>query len=493
MASKLPSAARVTARAQKDRAFLKRALKDPGLRSRITDTKLLPAAVAKQRALNVRLNAPITPGSSTTERDLARAANAATAVRYGPQEADLQQQQGLAQQQQHDTGGYYDQYLAQLGQYQKNIGDIQQGAAQGLQGIAQGITGLGQQGLAQIQNPANADAASRGAQAGDLSQMASSALGIRQALIGSFQAQQQLTGATAQNYASGLANVVGPAQKLTALAEAAGKVADVTKKQTDLATQKGTYNEQYRDEQRAAEGKNVLAQQALGLNTAKEQATEAAGRSTRRETRRAHKANEALTTTRLHDARVKAKDSASKAANKRATTGPFAGLTQREIDNLSDDQAKSRVTAYQNKSSGSMSTKEANDFYAKYGVKPQGTSAVARGRDTVSTVGSMIGKFKGVPKTKAGYDRIFNTLVQGQASKKGTGGEDDTPGIAKQNPLWTRVALDQWLYGGVTNTTADKLHHAGYSVKTLGLKPFVPNKQAQQAANAAAGAVKGAI
>jgi hypothetical protein len=57
-------------------------------------------------------------------------------------------------------------------------------------GCSRASPGSRRAGLTGLQNPANADAAARGATAGDLSPLASNAAAIRQALVGSFVAQQ---------------------------------------------------------------------------------------------------------------------------------------------------------------------------------------------------------------------------------------------------------------------------------------------------------------
>src|SRR3954469_4467045 len=131
----------VADRARHDRAFLKKALANPGLRSKLP-ASMLPANLRQQRETNARLATPITPGSSTTERDLANAAQAATTTRYGPQARSLTEQQGIAKQTQRDTGSFYDQYLANLAQHAANVAGFQQGAQQGMAQVAQGITGL---------------------------------------------------------------------------------------------------------------------------------------------------------------------------------------------------------------------------------------------------------------------------------------------------------------------------------------------------------------
>src|SRR6185503_5205477 len=139
-----------------------------------------------------------------------------------------------------------------------------------LQQTAQGITGLGSQEALQMQQAANQQAAQQGvAPAGDLTSLANAALATRQGVMGTFQGEQALTGAAVNQYADTQANVVAPGQKLSALAQAAGRTRDVRQKQADLATEKGAYNQQFRQERRAEEFKNQIALGALNLNTAK--------------------------------------------------------------------------------------------------------------------------------------------------------------------------------------------------------------------------------
>jgi hypothetical protein len=272
MAKHKPKPQGVADRARHDRAFLKRALRDPGLRSKL-DPSQLPAAMRQQREMNTRLNAPITPGSSMTERDLANAAGAATTVRYGPQEDQLGQQLGVAQQTQRDTGSFYDQYLADLRQHSSNVAAYQAGAQAALGQTAAGITGLsGAQG-AELQAQANQAAAQQGVTpAENLAPMLSDAAAIRQSLIGSFQAQQALQGANANTYADTQAHDVGPGQKLAAQAQAAGRTRDVRKQVENLKSEEGAFNQQFRDTRRQDEFKNVLAQQTLSANVANDQA-----------------------------------------------------------------------------------------------------------------------------------------------------------------------------------------------------------------------------
>jgi hypothetical protein len=204
-----PSANRINKRAAKDKAFLARALKNPGLRAKL-DPKFLSAPQRASRTLNARLNAPIVPGSSTTERDLAHEAQAAQTVRYGPQDAALGQQLGVAQQTERDTGSLYDQYRQALQQHSANISAFQAGAQQALGALQQGVTGLGQQSAVQMAQSAAPTQSAVAAPSGDLATLANQALAVRQAQAGTFGAEQALTGAAANTYADTQANAELP-------------------------------------------------------------------------------------------------------------------------------------------------------------------------------------------------------------------------------------------------------------------------------------------
>jgi hypothetical protein len=253
MARKVVKAPLAT-RAAHDPALLRRALANPGLRSKLPDN-LLTADLRQQRGQNAYNNAPVVPGSSLTNRQADTQAQTATQVQYGPQEAALK---GIAR----DTPGWYDQYLGALNDHTRNVQAYQAGAQAALQNTQQGITGLSQQGLSDLQGQAQASAAPRGATAADQSGTASNAAAIRQALMGSFMAQQGSQGASANTYADTLANVVAPTQKLSAIAQSRGKL-------SDLSRQEGAFKQSQRDTIAQNESKNVLAGQALGINAQK--------------------------------------------------------------------------------------------------------------------------------------------------------------------------------------------------------------------------------
>jgi hypothetical protein len=254
-------------RVKNDPALLRRVLANPGLRSKLPAHYLTKSQRAK-RELNTRMKAPIVPGSGVTEGQLARDSRAAMDTRYGAREAAEREDLGEETTRARDVGGpggFYDQYLAQVAQHSKNIQAIGANAATAGQALQNGVTGLSAAGLTGLQNPATADAAARGATAGDLSGMANQATAIRQALTASFVAQQNAQNAGAQGYADTRANVVAPGQKLGAQVMAQGRVRKADQRITDTANERGAADYSYRADRRTDEGKSVLARQALGV------------------------------------------------------------------------------------------------------------------------------------------------------------------------------------------------------------------------------------
>src|SRR3954447_14034712 len=109
------------------RKAIKQALAKPGWRRYVPADKLPKTGIGKQitqrHALDKRLSAPITEGSSITERDLAHQAQAAETVKYGPEAASLRENLGTEQTRARDTGGFYDQYISQLAANRKAVAD----------------------------------------------------------------------------------------------------------------------------------------------------------------------------------------------------------------------------------------------------------------------------------------------------------------------------------------------------------------------------------
>jgi len=496
-----PLAARLAA----SPALVKKYQSDPGLRSKYLKgdlEKYLNPAQKKARALNVRLSAPIAAGSSTTERDLAHEAQAATTVKYGPQDRKIAEQLGISQQTEKDTGAFYDQYRQALQQHAQNVALYQAGAQQALANTAQGITGLGNQEAVQLQSQANQAAAQQGiAPAGDLSALANAAQATRQGVMASFQNQQALQGAAANTYADAQANTVAPGQRLSALAQARGKTRDIQQKQADLATEKGAYDVQYRADRRTSELKNQIALGALGLNTAKAKADAAAN------TPEAKAATTAATSAASTAAKYgytphqwallgpKGRQRVINASKAQGKSSPDMGkvnsygYTEAQWRAMSTSQRQKVIKDFKaSTAKGSKTkdvlpaTKDARDFYNKYGVQPLSTQQHNTTRDQIGQAQRAL-KLVGT-KDKNNKAITTDAIVNAMA----TGG---TKGIPKLPAVVVRAALDVIRYGGVTNGTADRLHKAGYSVAKLGLKPGKPKPAYKPPASGPAAQIPG--
>src|SRR4051812_40335320 len=124
-------------RIKADPKLLARMRANPGLRSKLPDKYLTPKQLM-QRRLNKRLDQPIVPGSTVTNRDLSHEADAAMTVKYGPRETQEKQTLGEEKNRARDTAGWYDQYQAAVAQHSRNVQAIGGMAAQTGLGLQQG-------------------------------------------------------------------------------------------------------------------------------------------------------------------------------------------------------------------------------------------------------------------------------------------------------------------------------------------------------------------
>jgi hypothetical protein len=247
MGKRKPSAARV-----------RKLRQDPGNRSKL-DLKDLTPEQQRQRLLNQRLDSPIVDGSSMTQRDLARTRESVLQQSYGPQEAQIKDQLARGEQRNRDTAGWYDLYRQQLAQAAQNQQANAMAANQALTGLTQ-VAGQIGTGVAP------------GASQGNVTDAQNSAA-IRQQLLAGFGALTANTGRNQANYAETLANVVAPGQKLQAQVAGVREQEGVRGKQTDLLRERAAAGLKFEQDVKADEAKSVLAQQALGLDVAKTQAS----------------------------------------------------------------------------------------------------------------------------------------------------------------------------------------------------------------------------
>ncbi len=254
---------------------VKKKLANPGERSKLPASALTPQQ-RQQRQMNQRLDAPIAnlPGtpyqSSTTERQLAHQANAATTVEFGGSEQATKQALAQAVQHQQNVGSYYDDYRTQLQALQGQAQAFNAGAMAAAQQYPGMVTGLAGQTQQQVQQ----NQASRGPEQGAIGAQttatdASNAAAVGQSTAAALGANQALLGGVQQTYLGQLANNVAPAQKIQAVNQAQ---TGITNAQSDIKTLKqkeGAYNSSYRQNARDSETKNLLAGATLGLNAQK--------------------------------------------------------------------------------------------------------------------------------------------------------------------------------------------------------------------------------
>lgn len=441
-------------RAKRDPKLLRRALKNPGLRSKLPSSMLTPSLRSRRRMLTRQAAAkaktqkqaatkkkaakqPIVPGSSVTEGQLGKDTKAALDVKYGPLEAQQKQQTAEAQGYQRDIGGFYDQYLRQIAQQAANVRQIGAEANQAMAGLQGGVTGLATQDLRDIQAPANADAAARGMTAGNMAPLASNAAAIRQGILGSQGAQLATQGALASRYADTMANLVAPGQKLQGMAIAQDKVRQARQKQADTARERGAAGLTYQSERRTDEAKNVLAAQVAGVKAADTAADNAAARSTRRETKRHNQATERNTRAA---ARAKQQQAGQK-INK-------YGYTESDWQKMPTSQRRKIIAS----TGGSGSGKSKSKLLAPGDMQAGVTNA--------AQLKSFVQKAKSGSSFVKGHGKQTPLGRHGAAVKI-------TENVDVKNPVLLSAALDAVYGGGLSRTTAKRLRTAGYRPKEI--------------------------
>jgi len=372
-----------------------------------------------------------------------------------------------------------------------------------LAGTAAGITGLGQQaavGMAQAAAPTQSAVAAPSA---DMATLANQALAVRQGVMGTFQGQQALQGSAANTYADALANVVAPGQKLGALAQARGRTRDIQKNVADLATEKGAFDQQFRSERRQDEFKNQLAMGALNLNTQKA-AVDAAATKARIDqsspsgVAATSSARSAATTaakygytahqwamlgpTRRAQIIKSSKTTGRGGSDTVYTSGAFNGRKKSDVAAMSDAQRQKIVNDYNaGKGGGGSGAAAATDkkaFRQKYGVDLQTTNAHNKTRDAIQNAQTAFGQVGKVTTRRDGSKKRVTT--------------DEVVSVLRNqhvSNVFIRAALDITRYGHITPGTAARLHKAGYSVGTLGLKTGAPTRRGSSGSNIPAGKV----
>lgn len=404
-------------------------LKNPGLRSKLPDTSLTPE-LRQRRADNAFNAQPITQGSTITNAQLGREANAATLLAYGSAGRDLQAQQSREVAVGRDTAGWYDTYRRELQQHAANTQAINSAAVGQIGQLGAGMRGLDQTSVNAQQGAANADAATRGASAADLGPEASNASLVRQQMLANFGVQQVGLGAAANRYADTAAHVVAPTQQLQARAQSAQNVRDVGRKITDLKQTAGAFNQDYRNKRTADEAKNVIALAALNNDISNTKTDNQQAKANAAETRRSHTIS----------------------AGQRA-----AGLAETvRSHRAGESAAQERIRIQREKAKGAAR-------------KPATREAHANAKSQIDYAQTWIKDLRkrGVPDAQIS---ALLTVGQSPGTQKGTGGKPDSkiPKIDKTDRDFVNAARDLLDKGELSPANVKALHRRGLSLKDLG-------------------------
>jgi hypothetical protein len=319
---------------------------------------------------------------------------------------------------------------------------------------------------------------------------------LRQALTASFGAMLAGQGANASSYADTLAHVVGPGQKLQGLTRAQGDVTKAQQARSDLAREKGSFEQQFEDEFKQNEAKNVLAGQIAQVNTDQKQqqidiqrgnqkiaaaalnVNAAAKQATTPEAKEAAKFGRSLHDWRMlgPHGRQAVKDAQAKkdAANKRAAKGPkspdvitsgaFAGYTKDQVAKLPQSE-KNRLISDYNRAAHPGAK-------GKNGKKPQGPdwqTSAQQGQGASDAVNL---------KDLANRAKTGKPFVPGHAAQPPLDRHQAAAKIQQsakiRDPILLTAALDAAYDGHLSRVTVRKLIAAGYKPSRIASALGVP-------------------
>ena len=244
-------------------------------------------ALAKPKPAPFDLAAPLTRQTYNAEL------KAATGLKFGPQEAQLDSERRISGQQMANTESWYTDYLRAAEQAQQRG---QQGFQQAAGNIRSTTDQAHQQSLAQnaqLSQQAQSSAAKLGATANpELDAIAARAAQSRQATGNAQAGLVDSLGATNNAYMADRGRI-GAGAKLSALQQEAGNRRKIEAAGRDLSTQKGQFRAEFRTQARKDERTYGLERAAFGLDTQKaaldaadDAADNAAARARLRATRR---------------------------------------------------------------------------------------------------------------------------------------------------------------------------------------------------------------
>lgn len=459
--------------AQKSRVA--RLLSNPATRHLLADRFLTPVQ-QQTRKTNAFNAAPVVPGSTVTNKDLASQRAAAAALKYGGAETQAGRDIASRQTAVGQTAGYFDQYLADLRSHEANQAQINAQSQAAMQGLTGSVQGLGQQAGQVVAQGNQGTQAALGMAPASITQDASNASMIRQALTASLGAMLTGQGASAQSYADTLAHVVGPGQKLQGVTRAQGDVTKAQQARSDLAKEKGAFEQQFENEFKTNEAKNVLAGQIAQVNTDQKQQQIDIQKGNQKIAARALDANTQDKKARVQET-GKARRSRERIANAR---NKAAAKTAKDKADLA--AGKVNQYGYTDAAWRTMSTAERQKVIKDFKGSGRGSGS-GKGPQwvTQNEMGAAMTQLTGL-KQAANAAKTGKAFVPGHAPQSPLDRHQAAakilsfPAIASKlkNPVLVTAALDAAYDGHLSRVTVRKLIAAGYKPSQVASALGVP-------------------
>lgn len=215
---------------------------------------------------------PVTEGSTLTNNQLDRAANAAVVTQYGPQDLQIQQAYGQSDRMMEQAPQWWQDYVNQVGQFGAQDAAAWQNATNQIANIGGTMANAAAQASQADQAAMAADAANRGATVDPAAATrAMQAAQVNTSLMGNQANLATLLGANQGSYFRGQQNI-GARQKVQSrLDELNYRRNQIDPQAASLAQQKGAYKTQYKTDTLSNEQKNVLERMVFGQDVAKNQ------------------------------------------------------------------------------------------------------------------------------------------------------------------------------------------------------------------------------
>jgi hypothetical protein len=252
---------------------------NPKTRAKVPDAilkKVNPTAYT-QRQTNQYNKAPITNGSSTTNRQLSQDTTAAIGLKYGSVDQQLVAAYAKSDAVTQQIPHWFDYYRAQVKGLQSEDAAARQGATDQITNLGGTMAAAAGRSAGADQSAMQADAAIRGATVDPAAvTRATQAAAVNTSGLADAAALQTTLGANQGSYWRGQQNVSEQAKIQALLGEQAYRRDNIDTHAAQIAREKGDYGTTYRSGRLSDERQNVLENQAFGLKSATADADAAA-------------------------------------------------------------------------------------------------------------------------------------------------------------------------------------------------------------------------